>query len=79
MGAKVCIFNRTLEHAQFIADKYGYESCQLDSHCVEKLDEYSTLIIQTTSLGNRSIENCYGGTIKNHQIMDRFHKEIKSI
>lgn len=57
MGAKVCIFNRTLEHAQFIADKYGYESCQLDSHCVEKLDEYSTLIIQTTSLGNRSIDN----------------------
>lgn len=51
MGAKVCIFNRTLEHAQALADKYGFNYCQLDPNCVETLDEYSNLIIQTTSVG----------------------------
>jgi len=57
MGAKVCIFNRTLEHAQVLAEKYGYSYCQLDPFCVEKLDEYSTLIIQTTSLGTNAEGN----------------------
>ena len=51
LGAKVCIFNRTLEHAQNLAERYGYDYCQLDQNCVEKLDEYSTLIIQATSVG----------------------------
>ena len=54
MGAKVCIFNRTLEAAQVLAEKYGYSYCQLDQFCVEKLDEYSTLIVQTTSVGTNS-------------------------
>ena len=27
--------------------------------------------------GNRSIENCYGGTIKNHDIMTKFDREIR--
>jgi len=51
LGARVCIFNRTVEHAQLIAERYGYEYCQLDSSCVEKLDEYSSIIIQATTLG----------------------------
>lgn len=51
MGAKVCIFNRTWEHAQNLADKYGFNYCQLEPNCVETLDEYSTLIINTTSVG----------------------------
>ena len=51
LGAKVCIFNRTVEHGQTLADKYGYSFCKLDHNCLEKLDEYSTLIIQTTPLG----------------------------
>lgn len=51
MGAKVCIFNRTIEHAQALADKYGFNYCQLDPNCVETLDEYSNLIIQATSVG----------------------------
>ncbi len=54
MGAKVCVFDRTVEHAQFLADKYGYEYCQLDPYCVEKLDEYSTLIVQATSVGTKN-------------------------
>ena len=51
MGAKACIFNRTVEHAQNLAEKYGFRYCQLDPNFVETLDEYSDLIIQTTSVG----------------------------
>jgi len=51
MGAKVCIFNRTLDNAIQLAEKYGFNYCQLDKNCIEKLDEYSTLIIQSTSVG----------------------------
>ncbi len=51
MGAKVCIFNRTMDHAQQLAEKYGFAYCLLDPNCVETLDEYSNLIIQTTSVG----------------------------
>ena len=51
MGARVCIFNRTVETAAQLADKYGFNYCQLDAHCIAKLDEYSTLIVQTTSVG----------------------------
>ena len=54
MGAKVCVFDRTLEHAQYLADKYGYESCILDSHCAPKLDEYSFLIVQATTMGTNN-------------------------
>ena len=52
MGARVCIFNRTVETAAQLADKYGFNYCQLDAHCAAKLDEYSTLIVQTTSVGS---------------------------
>ena len=51
MGARVCIFNRTVETAAQLADKYGFNYCQLDAHCIGKLDEYSNLIVQTTSVG----------------------------
>ena len=54
MGARVCIFNRTLEHAQQLAEKYGFNYCQLDSRCADRIDEYSTLIVQTTSVGMNS-------------------------
>lgn len=54
MGAKVCIFNRTEEHAEQLAEKYGFDYCRLDVECAPKLDEYSNLIIQTSSLGNQS-------------------------
>ena len=51
MGARVCIFNRTVETAAQLAEKYGFNYCQLDAHCIAKLDEYSNLIVQTTSVG----------------------------
>ena len=51
MGARVCIFNRTIETAAQLAEKYGFNYCQLDPHCIAKLDEYSNLIVQTTPVG----------------------------
>ncbi|MCH5292399.1 MAG: shikimate dehydrogenase [Treponema sp.] len=54
MGARVCIFNRTVEHAQRLAEKYGFSYCQLDARSASKIDEYSTLIVQTTSVGMNS-------------------------
>lgn len=54
MGAKVCIFNRSVDKAMQLADKYGFDYCQLDANCAAKLDEYSNIIIQTTSVGMNS-------------------------
>ena len=51
MGARVCIFNRTLNHAKQLAERYGFEYCTLEPDCAPILDEYSNLIVQTTSVG----------------------------
>ena len=51
MGARVCIFNRTISHAKQIAERYGFEYCSLEPDCAPILDEYSNLIVQTTSVG----------------------------
>lgn len=51
-GAKVCIFNRTIERAQIIAEKYGFFYSTLEPSSAELLDEFSGLIIQTTSIGS---------------------------
>ncbi len=51
MGARVCVFNRTLLHAKQIAERYGFTYCDLNPENVEVLDEYSSLIIQTTLVG----------------------------
>ena len=37
-----------------LAEKYGFSYCQLDKNCIDRLDEYSNLIIQTTSVGMNS-------------------------
>lgn len=50
-GARVCIFNRSVENGQQLADRYGFDYCPLNANYVAKLDEYSTLIIQTTTVG----------------------------
>ena len=54
MGAKVCIFNRTLEHAKLIAEKYDFKYFQLDASCTPILNDYTEVIIQTTSIGMNS-------------------------
>lgn len=51
MGARVCIFNRTILHAKQLAEKYGFAYCELSPDNIEILDEYSSLIIQTTLVG----------------------------
>ena len=54
MGARVCIFNRTIENARQLAEKYGFKYCSLEPSCAPIIDEYSNLIIQATSVGMSS-------------------------
>ncbi|MCQ2572967.1 MAG: type I 3-dehydroquinate dehydratase [Treponema sp.] len=54
MGGKACIFNRTLSSAKSLAEKYGFEYSDLSPSCIDKLNIYSGLIIQTTSVGMNS-------------------------
>ena len=54
LGMKACVFNRTLENAQKLAERYNFEAAALTADSVEMLDEYSSLIIQTTSVGMNS-------------------------
>lgn len=54
LGMKACVFNRTLENAQKLAERYNFEAAALTADSLEMLDEYSSLIIQTTSVGMNS-------------------------
>ena len=54
MGGKACVFNRTLSSAKALAEKYGFEYSDLSPQCIDKLNSYSGLIIQTTSVGMNS-------------------------
>ncbi|MBO4404258.1 MAG: shikimate dehydrogenase [Treponema sp.] len=51
LGAKVCIFNRTLSKAKELAVKYGFDYALLDTASADKIKKYSDIIIQTTSKG----------------------------
>lgn len=51
MGGKACVFNRTVEKARVLAQKYGFEYSALDISTASKLYDYSDIIIQTTSKG----------------------------
>lgn len=51
MGGKACVFNRTLANAKILADKYGFDYAELGPTTCDKLEKYSDLIIQTTSVG----------------------------
>jgi len=54
MGARACIFNRTVAHAKALADRYGFEYAPLDPESAGMLETYSDIIIQTTSMGMNS-------------------------
>ncbi len=56
LGAKACVFNRTLAKARLIADKYGFEYATLGPESLQKLNKYSDIIVQTTSKGMGSNE-----------------------
>lgn len=56
MGGKACVFNRTVDKARILAGRYGFEYSSLDIEATAKLDEYSDLIIQTTSKGMNALD-----------------------
>ena len=51
LKGKACIFNRTLSKAKSLAQEYGFDYAPLTSESLHKLEIYSSLIIQTTSIG----------------------------
>ncbi|PIE98421.1 MAG: 3-dehydroquinate dehydratase [Treponema sp.] len=55
MSGSACILNRTIEKAAQLAEKYNFKWAFLDSVALSLLQEFSDLIIQTTTVG--SMEN----------------------
>lgn len=56
LGGKACIFNRTLSNAKRIADLYGFDYETLNADAEYKVEKYSDIIIQTSSVGMGSTE-----------------------
>ena len=56
LGAKACVFNRTIVKARTIAEKYGFDYATLGAESSAKLAKYSDIIVQTTSKGMGSTE-----------------------
>lgn len=56
LKGKACIFNRTLSKAKAVADKFGFDYSLLSAENTKKLEKYSSLIIQTTSVGMGATE-----------------------
>lgn len=56
LGADACIFNRTSVKARKLAEKVGFNYSGLGSDCIMKLQNYSDLIVQTTSKGMNSTD-----------------------
>lgn len=54
LGAKACIFNRTLSHAKALAERYGFDYAPLGPEALKKIEKYADIIIQTTSQGMNS-------------------------
>ncbi|WP_252722985.1 shikimate dehydrogenase [Treponema phagedenis] len=52
MHGKACIFNRTVEKAKQIALPYRFKWAILAPASVKLLEKYSSIIIQTTTVGN---------------------------
>ena len=51
LGAQACVFNRTISRARAIAEQFGFAYATLGAESLEKLHEYSDIIVQTTSKG----------------------------
>lgn len=54
LGGKACIFNRTVETAKNLAERFGFEYAKLGPESIDVLDRYSDIIIQTTKVGMNS-------------------------
>ncbi|WP_028974328.1 shikimate dehydrogenase [Spirochaeta cellobiosiphila] len=50
-GANICIFNRTISKAKQLADQFDCHWSPLSEDEYDKLEEYGSIIIQTTSVG----------------------------
>lgn len=51
LRGKACVFNRTVGKARQLAEHYGFKYAALGAENLELIEEYSDLIIQTTSVG----------------------------
>lgn len=51
LRGRCCIFNRTVSKARDLADRYNFKYASLGIESQEILEEYSDIIIQTTSIG----------------------------
>ena len=51
LGCEVCIFNRTIDKARRIANLYGFRFANFGIGAYALLEDYSDIIIQTTSIG----------------------------
>lgn len=51
LGAKACVFNRTISKAKLIAEQYGFAYASLGPESLKILGDYSNIIIQTTTKG----------------------------
>lgn len=56
LGAKACVFNRTISKAKVIAERFGFEYASLGPESLEKLHKFSDVIVQTTSKGMGSTD-----------------------
>lgn len=57
LGCKACVFNRTESSAEKLAKKYGFKWATLGQSSEKMLEEYSDIIVQTTSVGMNSTES----------------------
>jgi 3-dehydroquinate dehydratase/shikimate dehydrogenase len=51
LHGKCCIFNRTVSKARDIANEYGFKYASLSAASIDLLEDYSDIIIQTTTVG----------------------------
>jgi len=56
LGAEACICNRTKLKSRQLANKFGFDFTGLGADSISKIQEYSDIIIQTTSKGMNSTE-----------------------
>ena len=57
LRGKACIFNRTVVKAKRLADQFGFKYAALEPESYKLLENYSDIIIQTTSAGMNVTEN----------------------
>lgn len=56
LGGSACVFNRTLEKAEELAQRYGFQAATLGEESAGLLSEFSEIIVQTTSVGLSSLK-----------------------